>query len=92
VQGNVKLLSHITPLQLREFMLDSDVRTPPPARRSSSATTTPTPSTRSSTARCRSCSGERKLTLRKGEFFGEMSLISGRRRSATGDRRARTAC
>src|ERR1700749_3348943 len=28
VQTNVKLLSHITPLQLREFMLDSDIRTP----------------------------------------------------------------
>src|SRR4029079_16675487 len=28
VQKNVKLLSHITPLQLREFMLDSDIRVP----------------------------------------------------------------
>ena len=28
VQKNVKLLSHITPLQLREFMIDSDIRTP----------------------------------------------------------------
>src|SRR5687768_11198780 len=30
VQQNVRLLSHITPLQLREFMLDSDIRTPKP--------------------------------------------------------------
>ena len=33
-----------------------------------------------------------RVTLRRGEFFGEMSLISGRRRSATVHRRRRIAC
>ena len=28
IQKNVPVLSHITPLQMREFMLDSDIRTP----------------------------------------------------------------
>ena len=30
IQKNVRLLAHITTLQLREFMLDSDIRTPKP--------------------------------------------------------------
>jgi CRP-like cAMP-binding protein/thioredoxin reductase/ferredoxin-like protein FixX len=84
VQKNVKVLSHITPLQLREFMLDSDVRTPAPGepvfRRNDYTNTFFT-----------IVEGEvivevdkdKRIALKRGEFFGEMGLISGRRRSAT---------
>jgi len=86
VQQNVRLLSHITPLQLREFMLDSDIRTPKPgdvvfARNDytnsfyciveGTVEVEINPETK------------QRITLKAGEFFGEMSLISGRRRSAT---------
>ena len=86
VQKNVKLLSHITPLQLREFMLDSDIRTPKPGE----AVFTRNDYTNSFYS---IVDGEvqvlideatnLRITLRRGEFFGEMGLISGRRRSAT---------
>jgi len=86
IQDNVRLLSHITPLQLREFMLDSDIRTPKPGQPvferndytnsfycivEGTVEVEINPETK------------QRITLGKGEFFGEMSLISGRRRSAT---------
>lgn len=86
VQSNVKLLAHITPLQLREFMLDSDVRAP----KSGDAVFSRNDYTNSFFSivegEVRIVLDEEKntgVTLKRGEFFGEMSLISGRRRSAT---------
>ncbi len=86
VQKNVRLLAHITPLQLREFMLDSDVRTP----KSGEAVFQRNDYTNSFFSivegEVRVVIDEEKntgITLRRGEFFGEMGLISGRRRSAT---------
>ncbi len=84
VQKNVKLLSHITPLQLREFMLDSEIRAP----RAGEAIFKRNDYTNSFYSIVEGevqvqIDGGRAINLRRGEFFGEMSLISGRRRSAT---------
>ncbi|HVF35083.1 MAG TPA: cyclic nucleotide-binding domain-containing protein, partial [Candidatus Saccharimonadia bacterium] len=84
VQQNVKLLSHITPLQLREFMLDSEVQAPKAgetifARNDYTNTFYSIVDGEVHIP----LDGNRKITLKRGEFFGEMSLISGRRRSAT---------
>ncbi len=86
VQKNVRVLAQITPLQLREFMLDSNVRTP----KAGEAIFQRNDYTNSFFS---IVEGEVRvvldettnsgITLRRGEFFGEMSLISGRRRSAT---------
>jgi CRP-like cAMP-binding protein/thioredoxin reductase/Na+-translocating ferredoxin:NAD+ oxidoreductase RNF subunit RnfB len=86
VQKNVRLLSHITPLQLREFMLDSDVRTP----KSGETVFARNDYTNSfysivdgEVQVVVDAATDQRITLRRGEFFGEMGLISGRRRSAT---------
>jgi len=84
VQKNVGVLAHITPLQLREFMLDSDVRVPKPGE-------TIFKRNDYTNSFFSIVDGEVRIViddtnnviLRRGEFFGEMSLISGRRRSAT---------
>ena len=86
VQKNVRLLSHITPLQLREFMLDSDVRTPrqgePVFQRNDYTNSFYCVVDGSVEVEVNAETGQR-ISLGKGEFFGEMSLISGRRRSAS---------
>jgi CRP-like cAMP-binding protein/Fe-S-cluster-containing hydrogenase component 2/thioredoxin reductase len=84
VQQNVKMLSHITPLQLREFMIDSDIRTPKPG----DIVFQRNDYTNSFYSIVEGevfiqLDADKKVSLKKGEFFGEMSLISGRRRSAT---------
>ena len=87
VIANVPLLSGLTTLQLREFMLDSDVVTPTvgsPIFEYNDFTNT----------FFSVLEGEVQIQidledptqiipLHQGQFFGEMSLISGRRRSAT---------
>ncbi len=84
IQGNVKVLSHITPLQLREFMLDSTIQVPQPGevlfQRNDYTNTFYTIVDGEVFVQL---DGNRQVGLRRGEFFGEMSLISGRRRSAT---------
>ncbi|MFO0029466.1 MAG: cyclic nucleotide-binding domain-containing protein [Pseudomonadota bacterium] len=84
IQKNVRLLSHITPLQLREFMLDSEIRTPVPGAAvfERNDYTNSFYSIVDGEVQVQ-VDGGRRITLRRGEFFGEMSLISGRRRSAT---------
>lgn len=86
VQKSVPLLATITPLQLREFMIDSAIRTPKAGE---------TIFQRNDYTNSFYCivSGNveiivdeatnKRIRLEAGEFFGEMSLISGRRRSAT---------
>ncbi|MFA5682951.1 MAG: cyclic nucleotide-binding domain-containing protein [Lysobacteraceae bacterium] len=86
VQRNVRLLSHITPLQLREFMLDSDIRTPAAGEaiflRNDYTNSFFCVVEGTVEVEVDAESGQR-IVLGKGEFFGEMSLISGRRRSAS---------
>ena len=87
VQTNVKLLSHITPLQLREFMLDSDIRTPAAGevifKRNDYTNTFFSIVDGDVQIVLDEKDPKARVALRRGEFFGEMSLISGRRRSAT---------
>jgi len=86
VQKNVRLLSHITPLQLREFMLDSDIRTPKPGDtifQRDDYTNTFYSIVEGEVQVIVDPEKNKTITLKRGEFFGEMSLISGRRRSAT---------
>jgi CRP-like cAMP-binding protein/Fe-S-cluster-containing hydrogenase component 2/thioredoxin reductase len=86
VQKNVRLLSHITPLQLREFMLDSEILTAKPGDsifQRNDYTNTFFSIVEGEVQVLLDADGKQKFSLRRGEFFGEMSLISGRRRSAT---------
>ncbi|MDE2256795.1 MAG: cyclic nucleotide-binding domain-containing protein [Xanthomonadaceae bacterium] len=86
IQKNVRLLAAITPLQLREFMLDSDIRTPKPGETIFSRndyTNTFFSIVEGEVQVVVDEAANKRIALRRGEFFGEMSLISGRRRSAT---------
>jgi len=86
VQKNVRLLAQITPLQLREFMLDSDVRTPKAGEtifQRNDYTNSFYSIVDGEVRVILDEAANTGVTLRKGEFFGEMSLISGRRRSAS---------
>lgn len=86
IQKNVPLLASITPLQLREFMLDSDIRTPAPGETifaRNDYTNTFFSIVDGDVQVVVDEAANKRVALRRGEFFGEMSLISGRRRSAT---------
>jgi CRP-like cAMP-binding protein/Fe-S-cluster-containing hydrogenase component 2/thioredoxin reductase len=85
---NVPIFAELTTLQLREFMLDSEIHTP----RKDATIFTRNDYTNSFfsiiegevTIHTHSTSGaEQLVSLKSGEFFGELGLISGRRRSAT---------
>ena len=84
LQRNMPLLGELSTLQLRELMLDSEVRTP------KSNQVIFEKDDYSNSFFC-VIDGEvsveledaKRVTLRKGSFFGEMGLLSGRRRSAT---------
>ncbi|HEX6834545.1 MAG TPA: cyclic nucleotide-binding domain-containing protein [Rudaea sp.] len=86
IQKNVPLLSHITPLQLREFMLDSEIRTLKNGEtifQRNDYTNTFFSIIEGEVRVLLGADGAQSVPLKRGEFFGEMSLISGRRRSAT---------
>lgn len=86
VQQSVPLLAQITPLQLREFMIDSDVRCPKAGQaifQRNDYTNSFYSIVSGGAEVFLDEEGSRRLPLFPGEFFGEMSLISGRRRSAT---------
>ena len=86
VQKNVPLLAQITPLQLREFMLDSELRTPKSGETIFERNDYTNSFFSIVEGEVRVVVDEASggaITLRRGEFFGEMGLISGRRRSAS---------
>ena len=88
LQKNVPLLAGITTLQLREFLLDSDIRTPKPGeivfKRNDYTNTFYSIVEGEVGVELNGGTPEaRWIVLRPGDFFGELSLISGRRRAAT---------
>ncbi len=87
VQQRVPVLAPLTRLQLREFLLDSDLRTPQQGQTifERNDYSDSFYSIVEGQVEIELSAGDRSrtVTLGPGEFFGEMSLISGRRRSAT---------
>lgn len=84
IRKRTPVLSPLSPLQLRELLLEADIQFPtagkPVFRRNDytdSFYVILAGQTEVETA------DGRRFRLRQGEFFGEMSLISGRRRNAT---------
>lgn len=88
LQKNVPLLAGITTLQLREFLLDSEIRTPAPGeiifnRNDYSDTFFSIVEGEVGIELNGGTPEARWMVLRTGDFFGELSLVSGRRRAAT---------
>ena len=88
IRQNVPLLSALTSLQLREFLLDSDILTPTLGEtifKKNDYSNTFFSIVEGSVAIDVSGKDGKSIqvVLNKGQFFGEMGLISGRRRTAT---------
>jgi thioredoxin reductase/CRP-like cAMP-binding protein len=87
IQQRVPVLAPLTRLQLREFLLDSDVRTPPRGEivfaRNDYTNSFYSIVAGNVEIEIDANEPSKRVPLGPGEFFGEMSLISGRRRSAT---------
>ena len=88
VQGNVPLFKDLTTLQLREFMLDSEVVAPAPGavvfRKDDYTNSFFSVLDGEVMIEIPAEDGKTKsIKLRRGQFFGEMGLLSGRRRSST---------
>lgn len=87
IQREIPLFAGLTPLQLREFLLDSDIRTPAPGEvvvQYNDYTNTFFSIFRGDVQiRLSPDDPDNTVSLGVGKFFGEMSLISGRRRAAT---------
>ena len=87
IRQNVPLLSALTTLQLREFLLDSNIHTPRPGevvfKKNDYTTTFFSIVEGSVTVQMPEGSKTAGISLKQGQFFGEMGLISGRRRTAT---------
>ncbi len=88
IRQNVSLLSALTTLQLREFLLDSEIHTPALAAtifaKNDYTNSFFSIVEGSVTVAVKGADGkETTVVLNKGQFFGEMGLISGRRRTAT---------
>lgn len=87
IQRSIPLFAGLTPLQLREFLLDSDIRTPAAGEvvvQYNDYTNTFFSILRGQVdIRLDPEDATNTVALGAGKFFGEMSLISGRRRAAT---------
>jgi hypothetical protein len=93
LQRNMPLLAELSTLQLHELMLDSEVHMPKPNqvvfRKEDYSNSFY--SVIDGEVWVELEEGSKHVPLRKGDFFGEMGLLSGRRRSAT-IRAKRIAC
>ena len=87
IRKNVPILSSLTTLQLREFMIDSNVLTPGAGeavfRRNDYTNTFFSIVSGEVAIEVNPEDPSEVVKLGTGEFFGEMGLISGRRRTAT---------
>ena len=87
IQRNIPLLQPITALQLREFLLGSTVHTPTSGEtvfaKNDYTNSFYTIVRGSVDIQVDSDDPSNVISIGQGDFFGEMSLISGRRRSAT---------
>ncbi len=87
IRAVVPVLNPLTPLQLREFLLGSDIRTPTAGAlvfsRNDYSDSFYSVLAGSVKIALDEQDDSKSITLGPGQFFGEMSLISGRRRSAT---------
>ncbi|TXH02956.1 MAG: cyclic nucleotide-binding domain-containing protein [Nevskiaceae bacterium] len=87
IRSRVPVLAPLTRLQLREFLLDSELRAPSPGevifQRNDYTDSFYSIVAGTVDVQIDPDDPSRILSLGGGEFFGEMSLISGRRRSAT---------
>jgi CRP-like cAMP-binding protein/thioredoxin reductase/Fe-S-cluster-containing hydrogenase component 2 len=87
LQAKVPVLAPLTALQLREFLLDSEIHTPAQGavifERNDYTNSFFSIVEGSVEIEIDPNDPKRTVTLGSGEFFGEMGLISGRRRTAT---------
>lgn len=86
IQANAPLLATITSLQLREFMIDSSILNPKPGEpifKRNDYTNSFFSLIGGSVEVIIDEASNKRVRLNAGEFFGEMGLISGRRRTAT---------
>ena len=99
IQKSVPILANITTLQLREFMLESKIRAPAAGEvlfarndytNSFFSIVAGEVDVELETGGAAGRPEKRGVVLRAGEYFGELGLISGRRRAATV--RARAGC
>ncbi|MCP5424902.1 MAG: cyclic nucleotide-binding domain-containing protein [Gammaproteobacteria bacterium] len=87
IKTTIPLFESLTTLQLREFMLDSDILKPAPGavifRRNDYSDTFFSVLDGEVNIQANPDAPEQTISLHAGQFFGEMTLISGRRRNST---------
>ncbi len=87
IKSRMPLLLPLTSLQMREFLLDSNIRTPRPGEaifgHNDYSDSFYSLLAGEAQIEIDPAKPRRNVTIRAGEFFGEMSLISGRRRTYT---------
>ncbi|MGH7805097.1 MAG: cyclic nucleotide-binding domain-containing protein, partial [Candidatus Binatia bacterium] len=99
IQATLPVFAELTTIQLREFLVDSKLQHPKPGevifRRNDFSDTffsilegsveavAPATNADRDSAAGRGVASESRFPVSKGQYFGEMSLVSGRRRSAT---------
>lgn len=87
IKANVPIYSELNPLMLRELMIDSTIHTPKPGdvifKRNEYTNTFYSIVEGEVGIQIDANDPTKMVVLKQGDFFGEMGLISGRRRTAT---------